>query len=643
MSKEYAPLAAQIVELVGGPENINSAFHCQTRLRFGLVDDKKVDVAKLEATDGVLQVMNSGGMYQVVIGMHVKDVFEEVDAELKAAGHDADAAPAAPAEKRGPVSTAIDFISGTFVPIIPAIAGAGMVRAVLSLLTVFGVITTKSQTYVVLNFFADAVFYFLPIMLAVSAALKLKTNPYIGAGLGALMLHPTWTALVAAKEPVYLFDVIPVTLASYSNSVIPILLVMLVAAPFERWLNKVMPKSLNMVFVPLVVFLVMGTLAMTVIGPIGSWISGYLATFFIFLSNTAAWIPPLFIGTLWPLMVMFGVHTAVGPLGFLQLGELGYDNIVGPGILVSNISAGAAGLTVAFLTKDSKTKQIAGAGGITGLMGITEPILYGVNLPKRYPLIAAMCGGAAGGIYAGIMQVKRFATGHSGLPALPMYIGDDTLYNLIHISIALVISIVVTVAVTLTLAPRYERRFAAAAAEAADAAATTAPAASAAPTAGGTATLVATGISELTSPCAGRIVALADVPDAVFASGAMGPGLGIEPRDGRIVSPVSGEIVVAMDTGHAFGIRTGDGVEILVHVGIDTVSMKGEGFIDPLPQGTKVQAGQHLVTADLAAIADAGHPATVILLVTNPAKFAEITPAAPGDVMAGEPVLTVKH
>lgn len=645
MSKEYAPLAAQIIELVGGPDNIKSAFHCQTRLRFGLVDDKKVKVSQLEATDGVLQVMNSGGMYQVVIGMHVKDVFDEADAALKASGHDAAAAPAQPAEKRHPLHTAIDFIAGTFVPVIPAIAGAGMVRAVLSLLTVFGLVPRDSQTYIVLNFFADAVFYFLPILLAVSAAIKLKTNIYIAAGLGALMLHPTWVALVAAKEPVTLFDIIPVTLSTYSNSVIPILLLMLAAAPFERWLNKVMPKSLNLVFVPMIVFLVMGTLAMTVIGPLGAWLGGYLAMFFTFLSTTAAWIPPVFIGTLWPLMVMFGVHTAVGPLGFAQLGEMGYDNIVGPGILVSNIAQGAAGLTVAFITKDPKVKQIAGAGGLTGLMGITEPVLYGVNLPKRYPLIAAICGGAAGGIYAGIMQVKRFATGHSGLPALPMYIGDDTLYHLIHISIALVISIVVTVAVTLALAPGYEKRFAAEAAKQAsptDAAAPT-PVAAAATAAGGTATLVATGISELTSPCAGRVVALADVADPVFASGAMGPGLGIEPSDGRIVSPVSGEIIVAMDTGHAFGIRTEDGVEILVHVGIDTVSMKGEGFIGPRPQGTMVQAGQHLVTADLAAIADAGHPATVILLVTNPAKFAAITPADPGDVMAGEPVLTVKH
>ncbi|MDF1489636.1 beta-glucoside-specific PTS transporter subunit IIABC [Tessaracoccus caeni] len=641
MSKEYAPLAGRIVELVGGPENIRTAFHCQTRLRFGLLDDKKADLAGLEATDGVLQVMNSGGMYQVVIGMHVKDVFDEVDDVLKAAGHDSDSAPAAPAEKKGPLSTAIDFIAGTFVPVIPAIAGAGMVRAVLSLLTVFGLVATDSQTYVMLNFFADAVFYFLPILLAVSAATKLKSNVYIAAGLGALMVHPTWVALVAAGEPVTLFDIIPVTLTGYSNSVIPILLVMLVAAPFERWLNKVMPKSLNMVFVPLIVFLVMGTLAMTAIGPLGAWLGGYLAVFFTFLSSTAAWIPPLFIGTLWPLMVMFGVHTAVGPLGFAQLGEMGYDNIVGPGILVSNIAQGAAGLTVAFITKDPKVKQIASAGGITGLMGITEPVLYGVNLPKRYPLIAAICGGAAGGLYAGIMQVRRFATGHSGLPALPMYIGDDTLYNLIHISIALGISILVTVILTLILAPRYEKRFAAEAEAKASSSAAARPAA-AVQSATASASVLTVVKTELTAPCTGTVVPLAEIPDPVFSSGAMGPGLGIDPSDGRIVSPVTGEIIVAVKTGHAFGIRSDDGVEILVHVGVDTVQMNGAGFTGALTKGTRVEAGQTLVTADLGAIAAAGHPATVVLLVTNHKKFPNVTPTATGDVLAGERVLTVQ-
>lgn len=640
--RDDAILAGHVVDLVGGPENIRSVIHCQTRLRFDLRDESLVRQKELRAIDGVISTMSSGGMYQVVIGMHVKDVYDEVQSVLRYAG--SDAATEEKRKKQNPVATVIDFISGTFIPVIPAIAGAGMVRAVLSLLVVFGVTTRESQTYVVLNFFADAVFYFLPILLAISAAHKLKSNPYVAAGVAGIMLSPTWVGLVAAGEPVRLFESIPLTFASYSYTVIPILLVMVVQAPFERWLNKVMPKSINLVFVPLVVFLVMGTLAMTVIGPLGAVLGGYLADFFTFLSTSAAWAPALLIGALWPIMVMFGVHTAVGPLGLAQMNVMQYDSIVGPGIIVSNIAQGVAALTVAFRTKDLKLKQIASAGGVTGLMGITEPALYGVNLPKRYPLIAAVVGGAAGGLYAGLTQVRRFAVGVSGLPALPMYIGEDTLSYLYNILIALAISIVVTIVVTIALAPWFEKRLAAAI-ETEDAAPeTTAPDATepVLAAAGTTATLTRTGLTEITAPCTGTVIPLSDVQDKIFASGAMGPGVGVEPAAGTIVAPCAGEVVVAMETGHAFGIRTDSGVEILVHVGVDTVEMNGLGFSGAVRAGTRVEAGQRLVTADLGAIEAAGHPTTVVMVVTNHAKVGEVSIPTYGTVVAGEPVLTVQ-
>ena len=418
MAVDFRGLAGGIVDGVGGLDNIKGARHCATRLRMELRDESKAQTDRIKGLDGVMTVVQSGGQYQVVIGNDVPNVYAEIADMLEGGSAPGDEEESG--TKGNLLDRFIELVSSIIHPILWPLAGAGLFKAFLTLFTTLGWLSAETAGYTVLNAASDSLIHFLPILLAVSAATKLKSNVYIAAGLGALMVHPTWVALVAAGEPVTLFDIIPVTLTGYSNSVIPILLVMLVAAPFERWLNKVMPKSLNMVFVPLIVFLVMGTLAMTAIGPLGAWLGGYLAVFFTFLSSTAAWIPPLFIGTLWPLMVMFGVHTAVGPLGFAQLGEMGYDNIVGPGILVSNIAQGAAGLTVAFITKDPKVKQIASAGGITGLMGITEPVLYGVNLPKRYPLIAAICGGATGGLYAGIMQVRRFATGHSGLPALPM-------------------------------------------------------------------------------------------------------------------------------------------------------------------------------------------------------------------------------
>jgi PTS system beta-glucosides-specific IIC component len=307
---------------------------------------------------------------------------------------------------------------------------------------------------------------------------------------------------------------------------------------------------------------------------------------------------------------------------------------------------GAASLVVAFRTRDRKTRQIATAGGITGLMGITEPILYGVALPKRYPLIAAMVGGGAGGLYAGLTQTHRFATGSSGLPAVLLYIGDNSLQNMVNIIIALVISAVVSGVLTFVLSFRYEKP----ATECAETAAGAVPfgrRAAASETVavpageGGVATLLRTAAVELAAPCAGSVLPLSEVADPVFASGAMGPGIAVEPSESVIVSPVSGVVAVAMSTGHAFGIKTDDGTDVLVHVGIDTVTMKGEGFHRALAKGARVETGQPLVTADLEAIRAAGHPTTVLVVVTNGPKGAPVAQLGVGTVTAGAPIAAV--
>ncbi|VXC02459.1 PTS beta-glucoside transporter subunit EIIBCA [Microbacterium sp. 8M] len=643
MSTKYATLASEIVELIGGPQNVRSAYHCQTRLRFELRDEAKVRSSELNATDGVATTRSAGGTFQVVIGTHVKDVFEEIDRELRSARVETGAPTPDDGTKRkkGVFGSIIDFIAGTFQPIVPALSGAGMIMALLAVLVVTNVISRESQTYVVLSFMANAVFYFLPVFVAISAADKLKTNRFLAGVVAAMMLHPSWTALVTAGEPVSLFGIIPVTLASYGSTVIPILLIIFVQSFFERWLNRVIPNAIKLVVVPMVVFLVMGTLALTVLGPIGTVMGGWLATFFTFLTENAPWLPPVIIGALLPIMVMFGVHNAIAPLGFAQLAQMGYDSIFGPGAIVSNIAMGVASLVVAVRTEERKLRQIATAGGITGLMGITEPALYGVALPKKYPLIAAMVGGGAGGLFVGLTATHRFAVGTSGLPAVFLYIGGDTLQYFFNILIALGIGAVVTAVVAFALSFRFEKTHAGE--DAALAAGLNLEPEAPTPTvAGGSvATATRTGLTEVTSPVQGTVIPLREVADAAFASGAMGPGVGIEPTDGQIVAPAGGQIIAAMDTGHAFGILTDDGVEILVHVGVDTVQMKGTGFSGALAQGARVTAGQRLVTADLDAIREAGHPATVILVVTNATDADSITVKAQGTVVAGEPVLTV--
>ena len=459
MSKKYEALAPKILEKVGGAENVSALRHCQTRLRFQLKDEAKADKAALEALDGVLKVIPTDGMYQVVIGTDVKDCYEEILPLLPKSLTAGEQKKSGQEEKKSsnPVTAVIDFISGTFQPVIPALSGAGMLKALLALLMVFHLVDSSSQTYYIINFFADAVFYFLPILLAFSEAQKLKCNPVLAAAVAAIMMHPNWGALVSAGEAVHLFGVIPFRLVSYTGSVIPIVLVVFVQAYVEKLLNRYVPKSVNLVFVPMLTFLVMGTLALSVLGPIGNVIGSWLAIFFTFLSENASWAPSFLIGAFLPPMVMFGLHNGVAPLGVMQMSQLGYDSIFGPGCVCSNISQGVAALVVAWRTKDAKTRQLASSSSITALMGITEPVLYGINLPKKYPLIGAMIGGGCGGLFAGLTHTHRFATGSSGLPAVLLYIGDDTMRFFYNIIIALVITAVVTAVVTFLLSLKFEK------------------------------------------------------------------------------------------------------------------------------------------------------------------------------------------
>lgn len=600
MSKKYETLAQSIVEKVGGIENISNVYHCQTRLRFNLKNDDKADQKALESMDGIAKVMISNAVFQVVIGTHVKEVYEEVEKIVQPQKLNEDITSS---KKKNPVSVFIDFISGTFMPVIPAMSGAGMIKAVLALLTVFNIISTDSQTYYVLNFFSDAVFYFLPILLAFNAAQKLHCSPILAAAVAGIMLHPNWSALVTAGQAVALFDLIPLTLVSYTSSVIPIILVIFVQSYVEKFLEKWIPNSVKLVFVPLLTFLVMGTLALSILGPIGSFVGSYLAMFFDFLSTNASWAPAVLIGGTLPVMVIFGVHTAVGPLGAMQMAQLGYDSIFGPGALCSNIAQATSSLVVAMRTKDKSMKQLATSGAITAYMGITEPALYGVNLPKKYPLIASMIGGASGGLYAGLTQTHRFATGSSGLPAVLLYIGDNTMTFLYNIVIALVITVIVTAVVTYLLSLRFEKNNDSLKEDTLS---------------------IVLGDEEVTSPAKGTIKPLSEAEDEAFSSKALGDGIVIEPTDGEIVAPFDGEITVLFPTKHAIGLLSKQGMELLIHIGIDTVQLNGEGFEAFVEQGQKVKKGDKLVYADLKRIEEKGFSTQIPVVVTNTATYQSI-------------------
>lgn len=458
MSKKYEGLARDIVANIGGDENINSLHHCQTRLRFKLYDDNKADQEAISKLDGVAKVLISGGMFQIVIGMHVSEVYEEVVKITVPKEQSDHSAQAGEKEKKKAFDVLADFVSSIFSPIVPALAGAGMVKALLALLVAFNLIDTSGQTYVILNMFGDAIFAFMPILLAYTTAQKLKCNPVLAAVTAGIMCHATWGTLVSAGEAVSLFGMIPLYLVRYTNSVIPIVLVILVQSVLEKWLNKIVPKPIRLVFVPMIVFLVMGTLALSIIGPLGDFVGNALTSVFSWLSINVSWMPALLLGGLYPLLVIFGLHHGIAPLGTMQLSQMGFDAIFGPGVLCTNIAQGTAALITGLMSKDSNTKQIGTSAGITGLMGITEPALYGINLPKKYPLIAGLIGGACGGLFAGLTHTHRFATGSSGLPAVVMYIGDNTLQYFIQILISLAITIVVTTIATIILVMKFERK-----------------------------------------------------------------------------------------------------------------------------------------------------------------------------------------
>lgn len=625
--KNYKELASQILTHVGGKENVNRVYHCQTRLRFTLADESKADQDALEALDGVRKVMVRSGVYQVVIGTDVADVFNELEPLV---GVSSDAGNA-PAEKKGALNTIVDFVSSIFMPIIPALSGAGMLKALLALLVVFKLIDNTSQTYAIFNFFSDSVFYFLPLMLAYTEAQKLKCNPILAASVAGIMIHPSWLAMVTAGEAVQFFDVIPFSLVNYASSVIPIILVILVQARVEKTLNKIIPKAVNLVFVPMLTFLVMGTLALALLGPIGNFLGGYLAMFFDFLSVNASWAPAVLIGAFLPPMVMFGMHTAVGPLGSMQMAQLGYDSIFGPGCVCSNIAQGVAALVVALRTRETKDRSLALSSGVTALMGITEPVLYGVNLPKKYPLIAAMIGGGCGGLYAGLTHTHRFATGSSGLPAVLLYIGDDTMRYFFNIIIALVITAVVTAAVTFFLSLKFEKPSEPAGQEKAP----TSPKQPAEPEASKPGVAFA--------PVNGKVVAMADIPDETFATGVLGQGIGILPVGETIVAPFSGTVTTVADSKHAVGLLSPDGMEVLIHVGVNTVDMGGKGFAAKVKEGDTVVIGQTLLTFDRKAIAEAGHPDIVVVLLTNADEYSGVEVAPAGDVSTGMEIIRIQQ
>lgn len=421
----YDELAKKIIALVGGEANIANVTHCITRLRFNLKDESKADTEAIRSTPGVVGVTSANGQYQVIIGAEVTQVYEKVAAQL----HNLEGGSAAPAKQEGSfVSRLIDTITGIFTPILPPLTAAGMLKAVLAILVAFKLVDSASSTYQVINFMADATFYFLPILLANSAAKKLGCNPYLAMMLGGILIHPNFVSMVTASketgDAITVFG-LPIYNATYSSSVIPILLGVLLMSKVEPLANKFAPKAVRFFTAPLITMLVVGIATLCVLGPIGYVISNILASAINGLSTIAPWLAPTIIGALLPFLVMTGTHHALTPIGINNRMTIGFDTIIYPGQLASNIAQGAAALAVSFKTKNMELKELTSSTGITAVCGITEPVLYGVTMKIRTNMIAAMVGGGVGGFFMGLMNTKNYSGGSPGLLTLPSYIGLD--------------------------------------------------------------------------------------------------------------------------------------------------------------------------------------------------------------------------
>lgn len=610
---DYKQLSTDIIKNVGGVENVLSLTHCATRLRFNLKDDSKASTEILKNTKGVMGVVNKGGQYQVIIGSDVGNVYAEIN---KIASFDNDSSNNVKDDK-GPIVKVLDTIAGIFTPIIPAITGAGMLKAVMALLVTFKVIGTDSQVYAVLNFMADAAFYFLPFLIANSAAKKFKCNAYMAMSIAAVILHPNFINMVnAAKksgEGIY-FIGLPITLASYSSSVIPIILGVWFMSFVEPIADKVSPKPVKFFTKPLLTLLVTGLVTLVVLGPIGIICGNGISAAIAFLNTYARWLVPLIVGIFSPLLVMTGMHYGLIPIGINNLATAGFDTVVGPGMLGSNIAQGGASLAVAVKTKNSELKQLALSAGITAVCGITEPAMYGVTLKLKRPLIGVMIGGGVSGLFLGLAGVGRYTSGSPGLLALPGYIGTDGFRNITFACIGAVIAFVVSFIVTYFIGfediPESNKEYSKT----------------------DEVNLTEIAVDEddsiqdsvIYSPIKGKVVPLNKVNDPMFAEGMMGNGIAIIPKEGRVVSPVNGTVNAVFETKHAIGIISDEGAEILIHIGLDTVKLGGKFFDAKVKAGDSINTGDLLVEFNLEEIKKAGYDVITPIIITNTLKYSEI-------------------
>ena len=632
---KYEQLARDIIQHVGGKENVNSVVHCITRLRFKLKDEQKADTETIKNMDGVVTIMKSGGQYQVVIGNHVPDVYKAV---VEVGGFQNQS----PVEEEGApqgslFSRFIDIISSIFTPVLGVLAATGMIKGFNALFVALGWLDNTSGTYQLLNAIGDSLFYFFPIFLGYTAIKKFGGSPFIGMAIGAALVYPTLSTLTAGdplytvftgtmfESPIHItFLGIPVILMTYSTSVIPIIIAAFFAAKLEKFLKTIIPDVVKMFIVPLLTLLIVVPLTFILIGPIATWAGMLLGSATVAVYNLSPLIAGLFLGGFWQVFVIFGLHWGLVPVAINNLTSLGADPVLALVFAASFAQIGAV-LAVFLKIKNQKIKTLSIPAFISGIFGVTEPAIYGVTLPLKKPFIMSCIGGAVGGGIMGIMGTQVYIIGGLGVFGYPSNISPEGITtgfygSLIGTAVAFVVGFVLTYlfgGVNKAVAATPQSEVTPVAKE-----------------------VSATTVSheQIVSPLKGNVVRLKDLSDVAFSSGSLGQGVAIEPTEGKLVAPVSGTVSALFPTHHAIGITTESGAEILIHIGMDTVQLEGKYFKAHVTQGEFVEKGQLLIEFDMKAIEQTGRVLTTPVIVTNRKA---LSPNYAPHVQTGDPIFSI--
>lgn len=623
---DYNKCAAQILDAIGGKDNLASAAHCATRLRLVIADNEKVKKSVLENIDGVKGVFEAQGQLQIIIGTGtVNKVYAEF---IKIAGVEAaskDDVKKAAAAKAPWYKRAVKTLGDIFVPIIPAIVATGLLCGLLGGLSRAFPSMADSQIYKLLDIFSNAALTFLPILIAVSAAKIFGANVYLGAVIGMIMIHPNlinaWSVGDGKDLPTLWswFGVWDIRATGYQGHVIPVVIAVLLLSVIEKKLHKKVPEMFDLFVTPLVSVLITGFLTMTVIGPVFSQIESWVLSGAQWLISIPFGIGSFLMGAAYAPTVVAGVHHMYNAIELSMIADNG-KNIWMPIATAANVAQGAAALAVAIKTKNKKTKSMALPASLSAFMGITEPAIFGVNVRFVKPLIAGMVGGACGAAVASIMNVYATANGVTGI--FGFLITTDSIAGYL-LTFAVASAVAFGLSWVLFKDPAEET--------AQGAPATPAPAAEEVPA---VETKPEANYDDncVYSPLKGKAVLMADVPDETFASDVLGVGAAVDPTEGKVVAPADGEVSTLFDTHHAIGLTLDNGMEMLIHVGINTVELNGEGYEAHVSEGDKVVRGQTLITFDIPLIKSKGFPVITPVIITNPDDYTDIHKAADGDV-----------